>query len=52
VRASGANVALGRGLTWPILRGILGTFVIGGPLAGSGAVLLIVTVWGKETRFN
>jgi hypothetical protein len=30
VRASGANVALGRSLTWPILRGILGTFVIGG----------------------
>jgi hypothetical protein len=43
VRASGANMALGRSLTWPILRGILGTFVIGGLLAGSGVVLLIVT---------
>ena len=43
VRASGANVALGRSLTWPILRGILGTFVIGGLLAGSGVVLLIIT---------
>jgi len=36
-------VALGRSLTWPILRGILGTFVIGGLLAGSGVVLLIIT---------
>jgi hypothetical protein len=42
-RARGANVALGRSLTWPILRGILGTFVIGGLLAGSGAALLIIT---------
>jgi hypothetical protein len=43
VRASGANVALGRSLTWPILRGILGTIVIGLLLAGSGVVLLIIT---------
>ena len=43
VRASGANVALGCSLTWPILRGILGTFVIGGLLAGSGVALLIIT---------
>ena len=42
-RASGASVALGRSLTWPILRGILGTFAIGGLLAGSGVILLIVT---------
>jgi hypothetical protein len=43
VRASGAKVALGRSLTWPILRGILGMFVIGGLLAGGGVVLLIIT---------
>ena len=40
---SGASVALGRSLAWPILRGILGTFAIGGLLAGSGVILLVVT---------
>jgi Domain of unknown function (DUF4234) len=42
-RTSGASVALGRSLAWPILRGILSTFAIGGLLAGSGVILLVVT---------
>ena len=35
-RTSGASIALGRSLAWPILRGILGTFAIGGVLVASG----------------
>lgn len=43
VRTSGARLALGGSLAWPLLRGILGSFVIGGLGVGSGAALLIVT---------
>jgi Domain of unknown function (DUF4234) len=42
-RTSDASVALGRSLAWPILRAILGTFAIGGVVAGSGVILLVVT---------
>jgi hypothetical protein len=40
---SGATVALGRSLAWPILRGILITFAIGGLLVISGGTLLAIT---------
>jgi Domain of unknown function (DUF4234) len=40
---SGASVALGRSLAWPILRGILGAFAIGGLLVGAGGTLVAVT---------
>jgi hypothetical protein len=42
-QAGGASVAFGRSLSWPIVRAIIGTFAIGGLLAGSGVVLLVVT---------
>lgn len=41
--AIGANVALGKSLAWPLLRAILGTFVIGGVLLAAGVTLIIVT---------
>jgi hypothetical protein len=40
---SGATVALGRSLAWPILRGILIAFAIGGVLVISGGTLLAIT---------
>jgi hypothetical protein len=39
----GANVAVGRSLAWPILRGILLTFAIGGVLVVAGGTLLAAT---------
>jgi hypothetical protein len=42
-QTSGASVAFGRSLAWPILRAILGTFAIGVLLVGSGVVLIVVT---------
>jgi Domain of unknown function (DUF4234) len=42
-QTGGASVALGRSLAWPIVRGILGSFAIGGLLVGSGVTLLVVT---------
>ena len=43
VPTSGASVALGRSLAWPILLGILGAFAIGGVLVGAGGTLVAVT---------
>ena len=40
---TGATVALGRSLAGPLLRWVLGTFAIGGLVAGSGVILLVVT---------
>lgn len=40
---AGANVALGPSIAGQLLRGILGTFAIGGLLVGSGVILLVVT---------
>jgi hypothetical protein len=40
---TGANVAFGRSIAWPILRSILGTFVIGGVLFAAGVTLIVVT---------
>jgi hypothetical protein len=47
---SGATVALGRSLAWPILRGILITFAIGGVLVVSGGTLLAVTAIRRSRR--
>jgi hypothetical protein len=43
VRSTGAAVALGPSIAGPLLRGILGTFAIGGLLVLSGGILLAVT---------
>jgi Domain of unknown function (DUF4234) len=47
---SGASVALGRSLAWPILRGILGAFAIGGLLVGAGGTLIAVTAVRRSRR--
>lgn len=39
----GESLAFGRSITWPILRGILGTLAIGLVLVGAGITILVIT---------
>jgi hypothetical protein len=47
----GADVAIGRSLAWPLVRGILGAVAIGLVVVGAGVTLIVVTAI-RRSRLN